>query len=76
MPGNKLKENEVKREFGARVRAVRLRLKKSQEDLALDIGMDLTSINEIENGHRNPKLNTVFKIASALGIPSSKLLPF
>ena len=76
MSGSKLKENEVRKTFGENVRAVRLKLKKSQEELALDIEMDLTSINEIENGHRNPKLNTVFKIASALGVPSTKLLPF
>lgn len=76
MPGNKLKENEVRKVFGENVRAARMKLKKSQEDLALDIGMDLTSINEIENGHRNPKLNTVFKIATALGVSSSKLMPF
>jgi transcriptional regulator with XRE-family HTH domain len=52
-----------------------LRKKKelSQEKLALDIDMDLTSVNEIENGHRSPKLITMYKIAQALGVSLSEL---
>ena len=55
-----------------------LRKKKglSQEKLALDIEMDLTSVNEIENGHRSPKLITMYKIAHALGVNLRDLADF
>lgn len=76
MPVNKAQENEVKKKFGENVRKVRLSKDLSQEKLAFEIGMDLTSVNEIENGHRSPKLATIFKIAKALKVSSQKLLPF
>ena len=61
-------------EFGATVRELRKGKNLSQEELALEIGMDLTSINEIENGRRNPTLRTVVKIANALGVRPAELL--
>ena len=73
--GNKL-DQKAQIRFGKRVREVRKEKGMSQEDLALEIGMDLTSINEIEMGHRSPKLITVKKIAKALGVSSSSLLDF
>lgn len=76
MPVNKAQENEVKKKFGENVRKVRLSKDLSQEKLAFEIGMDLTSVNEIENGHRSPKLATIFKISKALKVSSQKLLPF
>lgn len=76
MPVNKAQENEVKKKFGENVRKVRLSKDLSQEKLAFEIGMDLTSVNEIENGHRSPKLATIYKISKALKVTSQKLLPF
>ena len=61
-------------EFGATVRELRKGKNLSQEELALEIGMDLTSINEIENGRRNPTLRTIVKIANALGVRPAELL--
>lgn len=48
----------------------------SYKKLALDIEMDLTSINEIEMGHRSPKLITIYKIAHALGVSMHELINF
>lgn len=76
MASNKSREEEVKRKFGENVREARKRKGLSQEKLAFEVGMDLTSINEIEMGHRSPKLVTIFRIAQALSTASSKLLPF
>ncbi len=46
----------------------------TQEQLAAEVGMDITSVNEIENGHRNPTLSTIVKIAKALKTKPSALL--
>lgn len=62
--------------FGEEVKKQRKAKDLSQEKLAFEIGMDLTSVNEIENGHRNPTLSTVVKIAQALGLKVKDLIPF
>ncbi len=69
-------EQEVKRKFGIRIKELRKKKGFSQEKLALDIDMDLTSVNEIEKGHRSPKLITMYKIAYALGVPLKELADF
>ena len=60
--------------FGSAVKEARVNKEMSQEKLALDTGLDLTTINEIEKGHRSPKLITVCKIAYGLEISPSILL--
>lgn len=74
MPIGKLREREVKMRFGERVRELRKQKGLSQEKLALDIEMDLTSVNEIEMGHRSPKLYTMYKISQALGVKLNELI--
>jgi len=69
-------EQEVKRRFGEKMRQLRKEKGLSQEKLGFVVEMDLTSINEIERGHRSPKLITMYKIAQALGISLSKLTDF
>lgn len=61
-------------QFGATVRELRKGKSLSQEKLALEIGMDLTSINEIENGRRNPTLRTIVRIARVLEVRPAELL--
>jgi transcriptional regulator with XRE-family HTH domain len=60
--------------FGEAVRIARKDRGMSQEKLALDTRLDLTTINEIERGHRSPMLTTVCKIASGLGVKPAQLL--
>lgn len=69
-------ENEVRRKLAERMKQIRIKKGLSQEKIALEIGMDLTSINEIERGHRSPKLYTMYKIAQALDVPLSVLTDF
>lgn len=69
-------EKDVIKRFGEEVRKTRKERGLSQEELAGAIEMDLTSINEIEQGHRSPKLITIYKIAKALKVPAKDLLPF
>jgi len=76
MVNNTITEKEVKRRFGIRMKELRKKKGLSQEKLALDIEMDLTSVNEIENGHRSPKLITMYKISRALGVNLRDLADF
>jgi len=73
MLNNRVTEKDVTKKFGERMKQLRKKKELSQEKLALDIDMDLTSVNEIENGHRSPKLITMYKIAQALGVSLSEL---
>ncbi len=62
--------------FGSRVRKLREQKKMSQLDLAQKAGLDLTTINEIENGSRDPMLKTIWRIARALEVKLSDLFNF
>jgi transcriptional regulator with XRE-family HTH domain len=73
MLNTRVTEKDVTKKFGERMKQLRKKKELSQEKLALDIDMDLTSVNEIENGHRSPKLITMYKIAQALGVSLSEL---
>lgn len=66
--------NDFLAKFGSRVAELRKGRGLSQEKLAFEIGMDLTSVNEIERGKRNPTLMTVVKIAQAFGLRPAELL--
>ncbi len=59
--------------FGAAVRAIREEQGRSQEELALDAGMDRAYLGGVERGERNPSLTNVFKIADALGVRPSEI---
>jgi len=58
----------ITRRFGIKVRKLRRRKEMSQLDLAQKSRLDLETINEIENGQREAKLRTVWKIANALKV--------
>jgi DNA-binding XRE family transcriptional regulator len=60
-------------QLGLKIRQARIKNKVSQQKLAEDSGLDLTTINEIENGKRNPRLFTLIKIASILKINMKEL---
>lgn len=59
--------------LGQKIRKNRTRLGLSQEELAEKAKLDLTSVNEIENGSRNPSVKTIHKIALALNTSISDL---
>lgn len=56
-----------------RLRQIRKEKGMNQESLAAAIGMSQSNISEIENGRHNPTLDTLTKIADALGVPVSGL---
>jgi transcriptional regulator with XRE-family HTH domain len=61
-------------EFGQVVREQRLALNLSQVELGKKCGLDRTFISLIERGIRQPTLNSLFQIASALDTTPSDLL--
>jgi transcriptional regulator with XRE-family HTH domain len=64
---------DVLKNFGKRVRVLRIRRGLSQEDLALESGLDRSYVGGVERGERNISLVNIHRIAKALGVPPSKL---
>ncbi|MCC6302949.1 MAG: helix-turn-helix transcriptional regulator [Gammaproteobacteria bacterium] len=64
----------VTQAFGALVRETRMKLGLSQEELAERCGMHRNAIGFIERGERSPSIESVFAIATGLGISASKLI--
>ena len=62
------------REFGDRIRKRRLKLGLSQEALALESGINRTYIGSLEAGERNPSLENVARLATALGVDAADLV--
>jgi len=59
---------EVQKQFGARMRALRQQRGLSQEELAFSCNLDRTYIGSVERGERNISLVNIHTIAAALGV--------
>src|SRR5258707_15007713 len=64
---------DVKRQFGAAIRAHRLRLGMSQEALAERAELHRTYITDVERGVRNLSLESISKLARALDLSIGSL---
>ena len=60
--------------FGHVVRQARLSQHLTQEQLALDAGLNRNFVMSIEAGRRNPSALTIFALAKALGISATALV--
>lgn len=67
---------DIKKIFGAKVKALRVDNCWSQETLALNAELDRTYIPGIESGSRNVSLVTIEKLAKAYALTVSELLKF
>lgn len=54
---------------GSRIKAARKEIGVTQYFLANSLGVSYANVSQWESGRRNPKIETVQKIAEALGIP-------
>jgi transcriptional regulator with XRE-family HTH domain len=72
MVGNQFGDFELP--FGAALRRVRLAAGMSQEQLGLEAGVQRNFISLIENGHNQPTISTIAKLARALGMKASQLV--
>jgi transcriptional regulator with XRE-family HTH domain len=60
--------------FGAVVRGARKERGISQEQLAFDSDLDRSFISQVECGHKQPSLVTIFQLAKALDTSPATLL--
>ena len=60
--------------LGDALRAARKAAGISQEDLAFEAKLDRTYISHLENGHKSPTVDSLFKICPVLGIAVSELI--
>ncbi|WP_406324521.1 helix-turn-helix domain-containing protein [Streptomyces niveus] len=63
-----------RRAIGDQIRAARLHENLTQEAVALRVDMTLGSYNRIEQGHASPLLDTLIRVADAIGIPLAHLV--
>ena len=60
--------------LGTRIREIRKRLRLNQEEVSHQAGMGLSFYAEVERGIGNPSVETLVKIANALGVSFTELL--
>ncbi len=63
------------REFGRRLRSARLEADLTQREVAQRVGLQRTSITNIERGTQHISLHQLFQLASAVGVTPEELLP-
>ena len=61
-------------QFAHNVAEARKRLGITQEEVSARSGVHPTEISRIENGERDARVSTVFRLASALGVRPGELL--
>jgi transcriptional regulator with XRE-family HTH domain len=64
----------IEEAFGIVLKKYRLDRELSQEKLSLFCGLDRTFISLLERGKRKPTINTVFIIASIIGVNPSRII--
>ena len=60
--------------FATNVRRLREKKKFSQKALADKVGISVSYVSMLERGQRSPPLETIEKMAKALGVPPASLL--
>ncbi|MEU3654470.1 helix-turn-helix transcriptional regulator [Streptomyces sp. NPDC032161] len=63
-----------RRAIGDQIRAARLHANLTQEQVALRVGMSLAPYNRIEQGHSAARIDTLIRIADAIGVPLENLV--
>jgi transcriptional regulator with XRE-family HTH domain len=67
-------EAKIKKDFGARLRAIRQEKGFSQEALALACDLDRSYVGGVERGERNISIVNIHKIARALNVQPKELV--
>ncbi len=62
-------------QFGQRVRTARLGLGLNQEALGRRVGLERSSISNVEKGRQRVQLHMLLEFATALKVPPTQLLP-
>lgn len=64
----------VAEQFGHNLAYCRRRAKLSQEELSFRAGLHRVTVGLLERGERIPRIDTLVKLAGALGVSSAELL--
>ncbi|TXS78709.1 helix-turn-helix domain-containing protein [Streptomyces sp. sk2.1] len=64
----------ARRAVGDRIRDARLHANLTQESVALTADISRHSLNRIEHGYGSPLLDTLVRIADAIGVPLADLV--
>lgn len=64
----------VATQFGCNLAAARRAAQQSQEETAVGAGLHRTEIGLLERGERVPRIDTLLKLAGALGVKPGALL--
>jgi len=60
--------------LGAELRTARHAAGLTQEQLAFASGLDRTYVSQLENDHKSPTVDALFRLCQALGIAASTIL--
>ena len=63
----------LKKRIGSRIRQIRNDCRMSQEDLAFQADLTTSYLSQIESGKRNPSLETLLRLSSALHVELAEL---
>lgn len=63
-----------RREVGEQIRRVREHHNLTQQDVCSRSGVDVAAYSRIEQGHSSPLLDTLIRIADAIGVPLAELV--
>ena len=66
--------NDIKRQFGERVRKLRKNRDWKLVELSVETGLGRVFLSNLENGKHEPKLGTIKKLANAFGLTISQLM--
>ena len=69
-----VKNKDLVKAIGERVRKLRLKQGLSQEDLANEADIPLSQIGRIERGETNPTVSTLYVLAQALEVELKSLV--
>ncbi|MBS3789104.1 helix-turn-helix transcriptional regulator [Candidatus Bipolaricaulota bacterium] len=68
--------SEIKTKFGDRLRELREEKGLAQDKLAMKAGLNPSYVGFIERAQRNPTLETIHRLASALDVSTKELFDF
>lgn len=66
--------SEISRKIGKNIRALRKTSGLSQEQLALRADINASYMGQVERGEKNPTIDVLSKISSALGMPLEQII--
>ena len=69
-----INEEKYLQSIATKLRKARVSRGKTQEEVALDVGMARSYISELENGHKNPSVISLKKISISLGVDIRDLI--